>query len=150
MGIGDRGFSKKKGFTLVELMIVVVIMAILVAVAVPVYIAVTDNVQKKTCNRNCRITSDILTHYINGVSSRDGEPKTIPDFEIHNEDGSPSFRAVGGGAPSAEISDVAAWLVLQYQDPQSSCCLKDGVITVVTVSQGESSYVRVTCDEHDS
>ena len=35
--------KSKKGFSLVELMIVVVIMAILVAVAVPIFSAVTRN-----------------------------------------------------------------------------------------------------------
>ncbi len=46
--------KSKKGFTLVELMIVVVIMAILVAVAVPIYSAVTKNARKKTCIGNQR------------------------------------------------------------------------------------------------
>ncbi len=46
--------KSKKGFTLVELMIVVVIMAILVAVAVPIYSAVTANARKKTCLANQR------------------------------------------------------------------------------------------------
>ena len=46
--------KSKKGFTLVELMIVVVIMAILVAVAVPIYSAVTKNARKKTCLANQR------------------------------------------------------------------------------------------------
>lgn len=46
--------KSKKGFTLVELMIVVVIMAILVAVAVPIFSAVTKNAQKKTCIGNQR------------------------------------------------------------------------------------------------
>ncbi len=46
--------KSKKGFTLVELMIVVVIMAILVAVAVPIYSAVTSNSRKKTCIGNQR------------------------------------------------------------------------------------------------
>lgn len=44
-------FQNKKGFTLVELMIVVVIMGILVAVAVPVYGAVTTNAEKKDLPR---------------------------------------------------------------------------------------------------
>ena len=46
--------KSKKGFTLVELMIVVVIMAILVAVAVPIYSAVTSNAKKRACAGNCR------------------------------------------------------------------------------------------------
>lgn len=46
--------KSKKGFTLVELMIVVVIMAILVAVAVPIYSAVTTNARRKTCLANQR------------------------------------------------------------------------------------------------
>ncbi|MCH5189576.1 MAG: prepilin-type N-terminal cleavage/methylation domain-containing protein, partial [Oscillospiraceae bacterium] len=39
----------KKGFSLVELMIVVVIMGILIAVAIPLYGAITKNANNKTC-----------------------------------------------------------------------------------------------------
>lgn len=48
--------KNKKGFTLVELMIVIVIMGILVAVAVPVFGLVTKNAEKKTCGANMDIT----------------------------------------------------------------------------------------------
>lgn len=44
--------KSKKGFTLVELMIVIVIMGILVAVAIPVFGLVTKNAEKKTCGAN--------------------------------------------------------------------------------------------------
>lgn len=47
-----RKLMNKKGFSLVELMIVVVIMGILVAVAIPLYGAIQDNAKNKTCKNN--------------------------------------------------------------------------------------------------
>lgn len=49
-----RFIKTKKGFSLVELMIVVVIMAILVAVAIPIFNSVTGNAREKTCLDNQR------------------------------------------------------------------------------------------------
>ncbi len=60
-------FKSKKGFTLVELMIVVVIMAILVAVAVPVFSAVTKNSRIKTCAANRREIVVQLNNYTMGA-----------------------------------------------------------------------------------
>jgi len=48
-------FRNKKGFTLVELMIVVVILGILVAIAIPIFASVTKNSKKKACQSNMRI-----------------------------------------------------------------------------------------------
>ena len=58
--------KSKKGFSLVELMIVVVIMAILVAVAVPIFNSVTGNAREKTCIDNQRQVMTTLTNLFMG------------------------------------------------------------------------------------
>ena len=75
--------KNKKGFTLVELMIVVVIMGILVAVAIPIYGAVTDNAEKKTCADNRRTIQSMVTTY--QMTGGDGGAQ-IPWTTIENED----------------------------------------------------------------
>ena len=77
--------KSKKGFTLVELMIVVVIMAILVAVAVPIFSAVTKNARTKTCLANQReIQAQLNNNSMSGIIKL-----TVGDkFELEtNDDG---------------------------------------------------------------
>lgn len=54
----------KKGFSLVELMIVVVILGILIAVAIPVYDAIVENAREKTCKSNQQEVRSVFTKYI--------------------------------------------------------------------------------------
>lgn len=58
-----RKLLNKKGFTLVELMIVVVILGILVAVAVPIFNSVTKNARIKSCKSNQRIIKGNIEQY---------------------------------------------------------------------------------------
>ncbi len=58
-----RKLMSKKGFTLVELMIVVVILGILVAIAVPIFGAVTKNAKKKSCLSNMRVIKGNMETY---------------------------------------------------------------------------------------
>ena len=75
--------KNKKGFTLVELMIVVVIMAILVAVAVPIFNAVTTNAKIKTCNGNARILSgQINTIVLNEIGGGTDDKQVVVAQEL--------------------------------------------------------------------
>ena len=71
-----RKLMNKKGFSLVELMIVVVIMGILIAVAIPLYGAIQDNAKNKTCKNNIVAIRANATNYYasNGVKA---DPTTL-------------------------------------------------------------------------
>jgi prepilin-type N-terminal cleavage/methylation domain-containing protein len=64
--------KNKKGFTLVELMVVVVIIGILTAIAIPVYNSVTAKSEEKTCLANQRtIDSAVQVGLANGDKFED-------------------------------------------------------------------------------
>lgn len=83
-----RKMLNKKGFSLVELMIVVVIMGILIAVAIPLYGAVTTNAKNKTCASNIdTIENAAVIYYTNTgapataltqLTFEGGEPPVCP------------------------------------------------------------------------
>ena len=58
-----RRAQDQKGFTLVELMVVVVILGILVAIAVPLYNAQTEKAKTTTCQANQRIIESAIVQW---------------------------------------------------------------------------------------
>ena len=61
----------KKGFTLVELLVVVLILATLLAVALPLYLSSVADSSKKTCRANMQSIANAAS-YVGRYSGPDG------------------------------------------------------------------------------
>ena len=121
--------KSKKGFTLVELMIVVVIMAILVAVAVPIFSAVTENARKKTCAGNRREIVAQVNNYLMG--SVDGVQRTevTAEYEIVSN----GKKATSNTLPSTELFQTIPY-----------CPVDGGIYTISVVK----NVITVKCNAH--
>ncbi len=139
--------KSRKGFTLVELMIVVVIMAILVAVAVPIYSAVTSNARKKTCLGNQReIQSQLSNAEMGGVFKlKTGDVYTIT---TNDEAENGEWTTSTGATLDSDTLDSL------FQEPPF--CPVAGNTIVVTITEtnfsvDEEGYkITTVCDKDGS
>jgi prepilin-type N-terminal cleavage/methylation domain-containing protein len=65
-----------KGFTLVELMVVLLIIGILVAIAIPIYNKTQENAQERACQANLRTIDGAVAQYCAATGT---DPETIGD-----------------------------------------------------------------------
>ena len=135
--------KSKKGFTLVELMIVVVIMAILVAVAVPIFSAVVSNARLKTCNANKREILSQMTNYCIGNNKSNDIFNENDSFVITFDSESGDISTSNG--KFIEASDVEAL----FQDVPY--CPSDNSSYEVVFTKGTGSpVITITCSVHDA
>ena len=128
--------KSKKGFTLVELMIVVVIMAILVAVAVPIYSAVTTNAKTKTCIANMREIVSQINNYAMSNSANYSFKFTIKGGDNVKAG---IVQAPTGGSSLSEDSLTKMFQVVPY-------CPAGGNYEVTVAPAGTSSDVDGSVD----
>jgi len=69
----------QKGFTLVELMVVVLIIAILVAIAIPLYTKSQENAQRSACKANLRTLMGSIAQYMSENETYPAELKNLAD-----------------------------------------------------------------------
>ncbi len=125
--------KSKKGFTLVELMIVIVIMGILVAVAIPVFGLVTKNAEKKTCGANREIVL-----------------KAVQQCIITNSDAGASIIFRNNGTTTVDIKTQAdarqaftdAYLACFEGGNFPLCPTEGGYYTVSLSDEGKSVIVE--------
>ena len=90
----------EKGFSLVELMVVVVIIGVLVAIAIPVYNRTTDKAEKGACHANQRMIEGAASQHAMNTG------KSIVDIDELVEyfnDGTPTCPS--GGTYTYDIED---------------------------------------------
>ena len=141
--------KSKKGFTLVELMIVVVIMAILVAVAVPIYSAVTKNARVKTCAGNRREIVSQVNNFIMG--SVDGKQHTESgSFKISSDGEKGTFQLVNGETVYTETRVKGLFQELPYCPAGGDAAVVYEVKIEKKTATGEADIAKVTviCPKH--
>ena len=148
--------KSKKGFTLVELMIVVVIMAILVAVAVPIYNAVTENARKKTCATNRRnIVSQITNNAMSDTTILKANLAAGTTFDIITNDAGDDVDTTGLETETAKVfadtnedgKTADTFLGMFNTENRPICPVAGGKLTVtVSPDAKDPASLNVTVD----
>ena len=132
-----RKMINKKGFSLVELMIVVVIMGILIAVAIPLYGALTENAERKTCQDNQRTMRAMYASWVLMAQEND-----IGSFFGGN--GKTSFNA-----NTEKAEDVLpAEYIESFDDGVLPKCPVEGHYYVI--SKLDDNSINVQCYHNDA
>lgn len=129
----------EKGFTLIELMIVILIIGIIVAIAIPVYAASRDNARKRTCQANMRTMDGALQYF---ASENDGFPNLVDNPNTQWS------RTISISGTIVDDDEDSTDLVPTYIK-KPPICQSGGIYTYNPPQAGVTAYVSCDYVEHD-
>lgn len=132
-----RKMINRKGFSLVELMVVVVIMGILIAVAVPLYGAITKNAEKRTCQSNMHSIRTVASKF--AYKDNDGK-RAVSFFNA-------GYTNFNGASDSPEAVFKAEFLA-DFEGSEFPKCPVTGEYYTVVVNANGDVEVRCSNSEH--
>ena len=87
--------TRKQGFTLVEIMIVVAIIGMLAAIAIPSFMKARNKSQQNACINNLRQIESAKDQWAMEMKKHDGDAVTLPEVNAYIKGGAP--ECPGGG-----------------------------------------------------
>lgn len=125
--------KKRKGFTLIELIIVLAVMAIIAAIAIPNFAAVTANSKKKADIQSCETVKRISLTLVAQGDMPTGTYIVDPSKTTGDE-----RVTIGGKATTPDISSY-------FKDVKKPKSKEDSTFTIV-VKDGDIESVYLTAD----